>query len=206
MATIAERVARRYIEASTPGPFDDELKQLPDLIQTFETATATYQEALQRLTDIQTAVDSVPLGRLLKKLQKGLARLAPMADQTKRIATEVTELNRTFVREVDRADAASRVHSDKEYDHPNLRTKVGPLLGETNKMVNALATWTDWLPTGSDVEEIDSSLESRKLSAIQRKLEKVPDLSEAGDPVSVIAEYLNAIDENFEDAVNERAD
>jgi hypothetical protein len=192
---------RRYKRASTQNPFEDLIGEIPAFLKTADSYSTTYGGLFQQLTAWQEVLDSVLIGRTLKKLEKGLARLKDIQARTKEVSDPLADLSRSFNDEVQRATKEAAGHPDGEFELPNWRARVGPLLGEVKKLSGLIGSWYDWLPIEGEVDELNC-LESRKLALTVRQVGQLKDLEEVS-PHSELGEILGSIDDYFQDAVND---
>jgi len=203
--TLAERVARRYLQASSvKGPLEPLIEDLPTISKAIVVYSTVYGALFRQLTEMQAVLDSVPMGQMLKQLEKGLPKLEDLGARIKSLGPQLAALDRTFVDEVARASKEAEAHPDGEYEMPNWRSRVGPLLGETNKIMAALDIWYDWLPTESEVDDLNC-MESRKLAVTLRQIGKLEGLESVGS-INDLSDVLSTIDDYFKDAVDEYAD
>lgn len=201
MSTVQERVARRHIRAATEGPLKDYLPDLPKLAEALQKIATTYETVGNALVEIQTGLDSIALGREIKKLQKGLVQLRTLPDRVQHLAANLGHLSQKYVESVDKALAEAENHPDGEFNVVSFRSEVGPLLGEARKLDKLITSWDEWLPTQESLDEVHSSDDSRKFATVTRLIAKIPDPNE-DNYLSDIGDFLQNIDSEWKDAVD----
>ncbi len=202
MASIQERVARHFIAEMRQGPLTEWIDAAPQALESIHLALGVYDQIAGQLTEVQAALDSVPLGRTLKNMAKQVERLKALFDQIRTTIPKLVDLNQDYLAEVRRAAAEVRQSPSQEYNVVSLRSRVGPLLGEVRKIARALDTSSDWMPYEGEIEDINASIESRKLDAVIRMYGKLPDLSEH-IAFSEIGDFLQDIDDNLEGDIDD---